>query len=517
MRNPRRIVLIIMGLAVTLVVVGFALVGALATFRRLSDETDKAPPLARQGIVLPPGFTAEVYAQPDDAEIPGLITFDPDGNLYLMTVGGKIFRMTDTDGDHKIDQTNIIFDNSKHILTHSVGMAFRQGVIYISDSGRISTLEDSDGDGKLDKLTPIVEGIPSLGFPDHSNNGIIFGPDDKLYIGVGATTDHGPLRVPMEGSILRVNPDGSDLEIYATGFRNPYDLAFSPDGALFTADNNPSELNETLRYLPPEELNQVFEGRDYGFPRVYGYPPPGDNSVAPVTEFYASVGSAGITYYSADAFPPDWRNGVYVAQWGTGANVALDRSITNGQSLVFVPLTRQADGTYTGDFKPFLYFDTEKRLRPVDVTVGPDGALYMLEFAFSTVYRISYNGDVAASSTATPLPTPEPIPTFPADQIEDGREIFENGVSGAPACMTCHLLGGKVGLGPSLEGLREIAGLRVPGLNGVEYVRQSIMTPNAYIVPSYNANYMFQNYSTVLSDEQINSLVAYVLSLEKPK
>lgn len=74
-----------------------------------------------------------------------------------------------------------------------------------------------------------------------------------------------------------------------------------------------------------------------------------------------------------------------------------------------------------------------------------------------------------------------------------------------------------MGLGPSLEGAKDIPGLRIPGLSAVEYVRQSILTPNAYIVPSYNANYMFQNYSTVLSDEQINSLVAYVLSLEKPK
>lgn len=510
MRNLRRFWLLPVG-----IIIGIVLGVGGGTLLRRATDTTKKPGLPLQGIVLPEGFKADVYAQPAGAELPSLVAFDPDGKLYLMTVSGKIFRLEDNNGDHQPEVINQIFDNANQLLTQSVGMAFRDGKMYISDSGRISTFEDSDGDGKLDKLTPIVEGLPSLQFPDHSNNGIVFGPDGKLYVGIGATSDHGPLKDPLEASVVRMNPDGSEMEVFATGFRNPYDLDFSPEGALFTADNNPSHMDAGLPYLPPEELNYVQAGRDYGFPRVYGNPPANDNSAAPVTEFYASVGSAGLAYYSGDAFPPEWRNGVYVAQWGTGANIALDRGITNGQALVFVPLRPNADGIYRSDFKSFLYFDTESRLRPVDVTVGPDGALYMVEFTTSTIYRISYTGDTTTAVPPTITPSPEPIPTFAAELIEDGGELFLKGANGAPACVTCHLAGGKVGLGPGLEGLHEIAGSRVAGTNAVEYVRDSIITPNAYIVPGYNANYMYQNYATSLSSEQIDALVAYVLSLKK--
>lgn len=512
MKGSRLILFILAGI-IGLGVLGLAGVGAVTLLRRVGQSTNQVAPPPRQGLLLPDGFVDEIYAEPEGAELPSVLTFAPDGDLYLLTVPGKIFRIRDTDGDHKSDSIETLYDNAQGELVQAVGLAFYDDKIYISDSGRISTIADTDSDGKLDTITPIIEGLPSLQFPDHSNNGIAFGPDGKLYVGVGATSDHGPLKDPLEASILRMNPDGSDMEVFATGFRNPYDLAFSPDGALFTADNNPSQMNETLRYLPPEELIYVQQGKNYGFPNAYGMEIT-DGSAPPITEFFASVGSSGVAYYSADAFPPEWRDGVYVAQWGTGANVALDRGLTNGQAIVFTQLHPTADGNYTGDWKPFLLFDTDEGLRPVDVTVGPDGALYMLEFSRSTIYRITYTGEIAAVPTPTITPSPEPIPDFEPELIEQGQALFQNGAEGAPACATCHLDGGRVGLGPDLTGLRDHAGARISGLSAVEYLEQSILTPNAYIVSGYNAGYMFQNYATALTEDQIDALVAYILSLK---
>jgi putative membrane-bound dehydrogenase-like protein len=512
MKRSRRIILAVILLPIILGILALAGVGALTLVRRVTESARTAPP-PRTGIVLPPGFVADVYAQPPDAEVPSLVTFDPQGRMIVMTVGGKLFQITDADGDQQGETVIVLYDNADRQLVQAVGLAFHEGTMYISDSGRISTFADSDSDGKLDTLTPIVEGLPSLIFPDHSNNGIAFGPDGKLYVGVGATTDHGPLQVDLEASVLRMNPDGSDLEVFATGFRNPYDLAFSPEGDLFTADNNPSELDETLRFLPPEELVHVQQGRDYGFPRVYGFAFDPQGSAPPVTEFYASVGSAGIAYYAADAFPQEWRDGVYVAQWGTGANVALDRGITNGQSVVFIALQRTPDGQYSGQWKPFLWFDTDENQRPVDVAVGPDGALYVLEFSTATVYRVHYTGTITSAAPVA-TPTREPLPVFAAEQVTLGESLFKLGASGIPACSTCHLDGGRIGLGPSLAGLRDRAGQRVPGLGAVDYVRESILKPNDYIVPGFNAGYMYQDYAAILTEEQLTGLVAYLLTLE---
>ncbi len=311
-RRPRLWAWLLIG-GLELILLALAGVGAVSVFRRVSRElAPEAPPTYLMQV--PPGFGVGVYAEIKQANFPTVIAFGPDGNLYVLMLDGQLFVAEDRDQDIRAETVRRIFSNDQHTLSHAVGLAFHDGVLYVSDSGRISTLADSDGDGVLDTLTPIVEGLISLRYPDHSNNGIAFGPDGKLYVGVGSTTDHGPLTTAGEAAILRLNPDGSGLEVFATGFRNPYDLTFSPDGDLFTADNNPSEFDRTLRSLEPEELDHARAGRDYGFPRVYGNPPPGDASEPPVTEFYASVGSAGLTYYAADQFPEAYRHGVFVAQ-----------------------------------------------------------------------------------------------------------------------------------------------------------------------------------------------------------
>jgi mono/diheme cytochrome c family protein len=187
--------------------------------------------------------------------------------------------------------------------------------------------------------------------------------------------------------------------------------------------------------------------------------------------------------------------------------VALDRGITNGQMVVFVPLASNSD------WEPFVRFSATTNYRPIDVTVGPDGALYILEWQNAAVYRVSYTGEaILPTPAATAL---DPIPTFIPAKIAAGEALFRNGAPGAPPCITCHSLDGRAGLGPSLLGLRDAAPQRAPGLSAVEYVRQSITTPNAYIVSGYNSDYMYQRYGETLTDDQIEALTAFVLSLEK--
>ncbi len=498
---------------VGLVILALAGVGAVTAVRWVGRKLISPAPAANT-IQVPPGFAIAPYAEPRDVLLPTALLFGPDEKLYLLTLEGDVFQFEDKDGDAYAEAMRQVFDGADHGVSHAVGLAFHDGLLYLSDSGRISTLADDDSDGDFDALTPIITGLISLRYPDHSNNGIAFGPDGKLYVGVGSTTDHGPITDPMEASILRMSPDGGNLEVFATGFRNPYDLTFSPEGDLFTADNNPSEFDRTMRSLAPEELNQVQQGRHYGFPDVYGKPPPGDTTTtSPITEFYPSVGTAGLVYYAGIQFPEPYRNAVYVAQWGTGSQAALDRQITNGQMVVFVPLTRGDGGVYHGEWEPFARFNTRTNYRPIDVTPGPDGALYILEWQTGAVYRVTYVGQEMASETS--IATPEPLPTFPKEQVAAGEELYRNGAAGAPPCITCHLLDGRAGLGPSLFGLRDVAAQRVPGLSAVEYVRQSILAPNAYIVSGYNSDYMYQRYHGALTDEEIEALTAFVLSLEK--
>jgi glucose/arabinose dehydrogenase/cytochrome c553 len=480
---------------------------------------------------VPPGFEATVYSEGQNFALPTQLTFGPDGHLYVLSLTGSVFRLIDADGDHFAEEVQTAFwdgdrnyitpDNVEQVsglpdqLFHAAGMAFRDDVLYISDSGRINTLEDRDDDGYYETLTTLVEGLVSLRYEGHSNNGIAFGPDDKLYVSVGATTDHGPLQEPQEARVLRMNPDGSDLEVFATGLRNAFDLTFAPNGDLFTADNNPTEVNRSLRFIPPEELNHLQAGQDYGFPEVYGQPPPGHPSVGPVTEFYPSVVTAGLTYYADTAFPDFWSDGVYVAQWGTTADVLVNRDLLFGFAVVYVPLTQDANGQYHGDFVEFAQSATGSPadFRPIDVTVGPDGALYIIDFFSSRIFRVTYTGFIP-EPTAVTAAAAEPIPNFPPDVLTFGQTLFNNGARNAPACVACHKAEGDAnGLGPSLQDLRAVAGSRIPNVSAAEYIRQSILQPQAYEVEGFNAGYMPQNYGEALTDEEIDALVAYVLTL----
>ncbi len=466
---------------------------------------------------LPEGFESKLYAHLPITQ-PTVVTFDSSGAMVVLSLDGHIVKMTDDDHDGYAETSTMLFDDPGDKVNYAVGLAYHDGKTYISDAGRISILTDSDNDGKLDTIQPIVEGLPTWKHTFHSNNGIAFGPDNKLYVGVGATTDHGPLQDKYEASILRMNPDGSDLEVFATGFRNPYDLTFSPKGELFTADNSPDEPDSTLAYLPPEELDFVQQGKNYGFPYVYGMAGSAGDYTAPVNDFYTSSASSGLTYYSATQFPPDYR-GIFVAQFGTGAAFPKQLALQNGQIVAFVKLTSDGKGGYTGKWQPFARFRTELGVyNPIDVTVGPDGALYVMEWNTGTVYRVTYTG--APISEATAEATAESttdVQTSSSDSlVSQGEAIFRNGVNGAPPCITCHLLDkGAAGVGPSLLGLSEVAGSRVAGLSAEDYVRQSILQPNDYLVEGYIAGVMYQGYAGQLQTSDVDALVAYVLSLKK--
>lgn len=462
---------------------------------------------------VPEGFTSKLYARLPVSQ-PTVITFDSSGAMIVLALDGHIVKMTDKDGDGLAETSSMMFDDPGDQVNYAVGLAFHDGKIYLSDAGRISILSDSDNDGKLDTVQPIVTGLPTWKHTFHSNNGIAFGPDNKLYVGVGATTDHGPIQDQYEASILRMNADGSDLEVFATGFRNPYDLTFSPKGELFTVDNSPDEPDDTMAYLPPEELDFVQQGKNYGFPYVYGVAGAVGDYTGPVNDFYTSSASSGIIYYAADQFPPEYR-GIFLAQFGTGAAFPKQMALQTGQMVVFDALTPDGKGGYTGKWQPFAHFRTDLGVyNPIDVTMGPDGSLYVAEWNTATVYRITYSGKPFTEATAEATAVLKTDIT--SSLIAQGDALFHNGVNGAPPCITCHLLDrGATGVGPSLLGVSDIAGSRVPGLSAEAYVRQSILEPNSFVVPGYIAGVMYQGFANQLQPSDVDALVAYVLSLKK--
>lgn len=201
--------------------------------------------------------------------------------LYRKHLGAKISEyetehdrlrlLEDTDGDGRADRSTVFADGFNRAEDGlAAGVLARRGEVWFTCIPELWHLRDNDGDGKADVRKSLHHGYGvHVSFIGHDLHGLRFGPDGKLYFSVGdrglnvKTADRAVV-LPDTGAVLRCNPDGSELELYATGLRNPQELAFDKYGNLFTCDNN-SDSGDRARWV------YVVEGGDSGWRIGYQY------------------------------------------------------------------------------------------------------------------------------------------------------------------------------------------------------------------------------------------------------
>ena len=321
---------------------------------------------------LPKGFEIQATIEMGAFIHPSSMTMGPSGELYVGDDRG-ITVLEDTNGDGKHDTRHELTSE----LIHALGMIYKDGSLFVSSEGRVLRVDDLDGDYVADSLEVLFEGLPHNVYDSHSNNGVAFGPDDRLYIAVGGTSDHGPEAHPLGGVIAVTELTGKPLEIYASGFRNPYDIAFCDDGRLYATDNGPDLVrgnDESLVYTPPDELNLVIEGADYGYPEIFGQPPAWSNSVGPIAYLPANGAVTGIVCYEGNQFPDEFTGGLFIMSW-------------RGKKLTYVDLQTRR-GQPLGEI---TYFASGWE-NPIDLVVDQDGSLLALDWFLGQIFRISYVG-----------------------------------------------------------------------------------------------------------------------------
>jgi quinoprotein glucose dehydrogenase len=178
----------------------------------------------------------------------------------------RVRRIVDRDGDGCADSATVFADGFNDPAAGiGAGVLARGADLWYACIPWLWKLRDTNNDGRADERTLLHEGYGvHVGFVGHDLHGLRIGPDGRLYFSIGdrgfnVTTREGrALSVPDTGSVLRCNPDGTELEVFATGLRNPQELAFDEYGNLFTGDNN-SDSGDKARWV------YLVEGGDSGW------------------------------------------------------------------------------------------------------------------------------------------------------------------------------------------------------------------------------------------------------------
>ena len=291
----------------------------------------------------------------------------------------------DTNGDGKADKATVFADGFNRIPDGiAAGVLARNGDVYFTCIPDLWLLRDTNGDGKADVRKSLQYGYGvHTGFIGHDLHGLRFGPDGKLYFSIGdrglnVTSADRKVFLPDAGAVLRCNPDGTELELFATGLRNPQELAFDEFGNLFTVDNN-SDSGDRARVV------YLMEGSDSGWTMGWQYieqptargpwnaeklwHPKFDGQAAEIVPPVANLsdGPSGLTYNPGVTLLPDrYKNHFFLADFRGAASTSGVRAFS---------VKPDGAGFALGESEEFLW-----GILATDVDFGPDGALYVSDW-----------------------------------------------------------------------------------------------------------------------------------------
>lgn len=344
------------------------------------------------------GFKVELFAS--GLTNPRIMRVAPNGDIFLAeTSAGDIRIFRGMTAEHKPEQVQVFATG----LNTPFGIAFyplgkNPQWVYVANMDSVVRFPYHNGDMVSSGAPQRLFDLPSGGH--HRSRDIAFSPDGrKFFVSVGSeqNVDDTPAE-KSRADILQVNPDGSDLHVYAYGIRNAVGIAIDPGtGELWCSTNERDGLGNDL---VPDYITHVQEGGFYGWPWWYmggnqdprfagKHPELKDKVITPDVLLQPHDASLEMTFYEGEQFPPEYKGDIFAAEHGS-----WNRSPRAGYEVIRVPLhqTGHATGEYEDFLTGFVVDDQSVWGRPVGVTVAPDGSLLVSDDGSGSIWRVSYTG-----------------------------------------------------------------------------------------------------------------------------
>jgi glucose/arabinose dehydrogenase len=347
-------------------------------------------------IRLPSGFSISVFAE--GLGQPRVMAIDP-GDTLLVSIPaqGRVVALPDLDRNGVADRVAIVIEN----LNRPHGMAFRcrpDCRLYIAEKDRVTAYSYDQKNLKVTKMKEIAD-LPDGG--GHSTRTLLFLPgshDDRLLISVGSSCNVCNEDDWRRAKILSVPADGGSLSTFASGLRNAVFLAVHPETKkVWATEMGRDFLGDDL---PPDELNIIEEGKDYGWPFCYGKNvrddtfSPGKKRTCREPGTYPShidipahSAPLGLAFFPEKGWPVEYRNDLLVCYHGS-----WNRSIPTGYKIVRYRLDENGRLLNAEDFATgWLANDGSLFGRPADVMIRPDSTIFVSDDKAGVVYLIKRN------------------------------------------------------------------------------------------------------------------------------
>ena len=341
-------------------------------------------------LELPSGFTIGVFAR--DLGKPRMMVVGDDGTVYVSRPDANDVVALRTRDGRAEGEPRAVLSN----LDKAHGLALAGGRLYVAGVKKV-VAADLRSNGVVGEWRTVVDDLPDGG--QHGKRTIGIGPDGMLYISIGSSCNTCDETNPEHATILKAPLAGGRRSVFARGLRNTIGFAWHPDSKELWGMDHGSDWRGDDQ--PPEELNRLVEGADYGWPLCFGDRQPDPffdiervkdkathcaRTQPPALGYQAHSAPIAMVFYTGAQFPADYRHDAFVAMHGS-----WNRQPATGYKVVRIRFGNGQPTAFEDFLRGFLIEDGHAHFgRPAGLAVAKDGALLVSDDANGVIYRVAY-------------------------------------------------------------------------------------------------------------------------------